>query len=128
MQKLLFIIYVKDQNKSKDFYKNILVIQPVLDVPGMTEFQLNVFTKIGIMPETGIAKILGNKVPNPANANGIPKCELYLFVDNPQQSYVNAVNNSAIPINETKAYDWGDEVAYCADTDGNIIAFARTLS
>ena len=83
MQKILFIIYVKDRIKSKDFYKNILGKQPVIDVPGMTEFQINEFTKFGIMPETGIAKILGYKVPNPSQANGIPKCEIYLFVENP---------------------------------------------
>ena len=127
MQRILFIIYVKDQNKSKVFYENILGVKPSLDVQGMTEFTINQFTKLGLMPETGIAKILGNNVPNPASANGIPRCEIYLFVDDPQQSYKNAINSGAKPICEAKTYDWGDIVAYCADLDGNIIAFAKTI-
>ena len=127
MQKVLFIIYVEDQVRSKIFYKKILDLIPSLDVPGMTEFQLNDFTKLGIMPEKCIVKILGNKVPDPATANGVSRCEIYLFVDDPQKAYLNAINIGAKPINEAKDYDWGDEVAYCADLDGNIIAFARML-
>ena len=127
MQKVLFIIYVEDQVRSKMFYENILYLKPILDVPGMTEFELNDYTNLGIMPEKGIAKILGNKVPDPATANGIPRCEIYLFVDDPQKAYLNAIKNDATPINDTKPYDWGDEVAYCADFDGNIIAFAKTI-
>jgi len=127
MQKILFIIYVEDQLRSKIFYEKVLGLIPSLDVPGMTEFQINKFTKLGLMPEQGIAKILGNKIQNPASANGIPRCEIYLFVDDPQQSFINAINNGAQSICEAKAYNWGDIVAYCADMDGNIIAFAKTI-
>ncbi len=127
MQRILFIIYVKDQHNSKLFYENILGVKPSLDVPGMTEFSINQYTKLGLMPEIGIARILEDKVPHPAKANGIPRCEIYLFVDDPQQSYINAINNGAKSICEAKAYNWGDIVAYCADMDGNIIAFANTI-
>ncbi len=127
MQKILFIIYVEDQNRSKVFYENILGIKPILDVPGMTEFQINPYTKLGIMPEAGIANLLGFKVPHITERNSLPKCEIYLFVNDPQQAYFNAINNGAKPICEVKVYDWGDEVAYCSDMDENIIAFAKTI-
>lgn len=73
MQKFEFIIYVKDQNKSKNFYKSVLKLDPVLNVPGMTEFQINDFCKLGIMPENGIASfasahIAGAGAFDPANA------------------------------------------------------------
>lgn len=35
------ILYVADQNKSRDFYKHILGVDPILDVPGMTEFKMS---------------------------------------------------------------------------------------
>jgi len=35
-----FILFVKDQEKSTSFYKSVLDLEPVLNVPGMTEFEL----------------------------------------------------------------------------------------
>ena len=58
-----FILYVSDQGKSKKFYQKTLQLKPVLDVPGMTEFKLSTNTKLGLMPETGIAKIIDGKAP-----------------------------------------------------------------
>ncbi|RLD77950.1 MAG: lactoylglutathione lyase, partial [Bacteroidetes bacterium] len=120
-----FILYVSDQNKSKKFYKNILQMEPVLDVPGMTEFQLSSNTKLGLMPETGIAKILQNKVPHPATGNGIPRCEIYLLVDN-IHPYIDRIEKyGAKLISTLQSRDWGDKVAYFADLDGHIIAIAE---
>lgn len=39
-REVIIIIYVKNQVKSKEFYKSLLDIEPTLDVPGMTEFTL----------------------------------------------------------------------------------------
>ncbi len=122
-----FIIYVSDQNKSRDFYKNVLLLEPVLDVNGMTEFQLSEYTKLGIMPEAGIAKILGDKTPHPASGNGIPRCELYLYVDNAIEYYQRAVNEGAKEISPVQARDWGDAAGYLSDLDGHIIAFAEKI-
>jgi hypothetical protein len=75
-----FILYVKNQQLSKEFYQKLLSASPVLDVPGMTEFLLEKNVKLGLMPEDGIQKILANRVPHPATGNGIPRCELYLYI------------------------------------------------
>lgn len=76
-----FILYVADQQSSAAFYKQILNREPVLDVPGMTEFMLTENVHLGVMPEAGIAKILGDKMPHPSNGKGISRCELYLYTD-----------------------------------------------
>lgn len=52
--KVHFIIYVKDQEKSRDFYQKVLNLWPKLDVPRMTEFALNDGTILGLMPEAGL--------------------------------------------------------------------------
>lgn len=121
----MIILYVADQQKSSDFYSAILQKRPVLDVPGMTEFMLNDNFKLGLMPESGIVKILLDKTPHPKLGNGIPRCELYLFVENPSEALERAVKAGAKEISKAEARDWGDTVAYCADPDGHIIAFAK---
>ena len=74
-----FILYVKDQVRSRGFYRTLLGMEPVLDVPGMTEFDLG-GCKLGLMPENGIARIITPALPNPKTGSGIPRCELYLLV------------------------------------------------
>jgi uncharacterized glyoxalase superfamily protein PhnB len=126
MTKLSMIIfYVSDQLRSRDFYANMLAKTPVLDVPGMTEFMLTENFKLGLMPEKGIAKILVPHTKDPAEGNGIPRCELYLVVDDPGEFMRRAIANGAKEISKTQPRDWGDEVGYCEDFDGNILAFAK---
>lgn len=119
------ILYVADQEKSKNFYRNILGIEPDLDVPGMTEFQISQNHKLGLMPEDGIEKILMDKVPSPKSANGVPRCELYLYVDNPKRYFKRALEFKAKLVSELALRNWGDFAGYVADPDGNVLAFAQ---
>lgn len=118
------ILYVSDQQASTDFYTRLFRREPVLHVPGMTEFELAANCKLGLMPNHGIAKILGEQLPHPASGNGIPRCELYLLVADVVLEYENALQCGAKLILEITAMDWGDSVCYFADPDGHVIAFA----
>ena len=120
-----FILYVADQTRSKHFYEAVLQKTPELDVPGMTEFNLNESCKLGLMPETGIARILGEVLPHPASGNGIPRCELYLFSENPTAACDRAIANGGTFISAVQARNWGHTVGYVADPDGHILAFAQ---
>lgn len=120
----IFILYVASQESSKEFYRSVLLIDPILDVLGMTEFMITRHSKLGLMPENNIAVLLGNTVPHPSTGNGIPRSELYLYVENPQAYYARAILFGAKPISELQKRSWGDKAAYCADIDGHIIAFA----
>ena len=75
-----FILYVRDQARSRDFYRAALAIEPRLDVPGMTEFALPSGGVLGLMPEQGITRLLGPALPDPADARGTPRAELYLLL------------------------------------------------
>lgn len=119
------ILYVADQQKSKDFYSSILNKAPSLDVPGMTEFTLTDNLKLGLMPENSIAKILLDKTPHPSTGNGIPRCELYIVLDNLEDAYELGIKAGAKVITAIQDRDWGDRVGYLADLDGHIIAFAK---
>lgn len=119
------ILYVSNQEKSKDFYSAILKQEPSLHVPGMTEFSLGDNFKLGLMPESGIAKIISPIMAQPVSANGIPRCELYLVSEQIQELFELAIELGAKKVSKIKLRDWGDTVGYVADFDGNIIAFAK---
>lgn len=122
---LEFILYVSDQQKSRDFYKTILNTDPVLDVPGMTEFLLSEHCKLGLMPESGIAKILGQHMPHPASGNGIPRCELYLPTTDINSYYQRLITACAKEVSPAQPRSWGDVVCYFSDPDGHILAIAE---
>ena len=119
------ILYVSSQERSKEFYEKILRTKAVLHLPGMTEFAISPGCKLGLMPESGIGKILSPKMPHPSSGSGIPRCELYFRVDDIKLEYENALANGAILISPVTDMDWGDTVCYFADPDGHIIAFAE---
>lgn len=121
------IFYCSEQQKSRDFYSKVLNLTPSLDVPGMTEFDLSSELKLGLMPEKGIAKILGDKTPHPSSGNGIPRCELYIKTQDILADFERAVNAGAVVIDPINPRDWGDSVGYLSDPDGHILAFAETI-
>lgn len=123
--KVMFILYVANQERSREFYRELLGLEPALDVPGMTEFELPGNAVLGIMPEEGIVRVLEGRIPHPQKAGGIPRSELYLFVDRPDEYYDKLVKAGGTGISMTACRSWGDEVSYGSDPDGHIVAFAR---
>lgn len=119
------ILYVNDQATSARFYQQLFRQAPSLNVPGMTEFIVGDNCKIGIMPNKSIAAILTDKTQHPDKGNGIPRCELYLHIEDIQREYDNALASGATLISPILDRDWGDTVCYFSDPDGHIIAFAR---
>ncbi len=128
MQRIIFILYVNDQRLSRDFYQTTLRRDPTLDVPGMTEFHLGGTTYLGLMPEAGIHRLLGDAITHPAEAKGIPRAEVYLHLSDPQAVLDRALAAGASLISELKPRDWGDRVAYVRDPDGHILALATPHS
>lgn len=121
-----FILYVADQSASRSFYAQVLGKEPVLDVPGMTEFELAAGVKLGLMPEKGIARILQEQplLPHPSDGSGIPRCEVYLSVDDPANAFERALRAGAKAVSAAAPRDWGHTVSYVADPDGHVLAFA----
>lgn len=121
----IMILYVRDQGASCVFYETVLGRSPGLDVPGMTEFELGQGFKLGLMPATGIKRLLGSALPDPEAAQGLPRAELYLYVDDPGAFYERALQAGARPLSPPSSRDWGDEAGYVLDPDGHVLAFAR---
>lgn len=122
-----FILYVADQQRSARFYEILLGSSPTLNVPGMTEFELPGGSKLGLMPENGIARIISGPLPHPKNAQGVPRCELYLIVDDLPTLIRRAIYAGASRVSPEAVRDWGHRVAYYADPDGHVVACATPM-
>jgi predicted enzyme related to lactoylglutathione lyase len=124
MNQVHLILYVKDQARSTDFYAHVLACAPSLNVPGMTQFTLSANCVLGLMPEAGIKRLLGERLPDPAQATGIPRAELYLCVADAMAYHQRALDAGASELSGMADRDWGDCVAYSLDPDGHVLAFA----
>jgi len=118
------ILFVSDQEASARFYEAVLMMRPSLNVPGMTEFELNEGTVLGLMPVAGIRRLLGTKLRDPDEAKGVPRAELYLSVDDPESFHQRALGQGATELSPLATRDWGDQAAYSTDLDGHVLAFA----
>lgn len=121
-----FILYVRDQARSATFYRTLLGLKPSLNIPGMTEFTLP-GCKLGLMPERSIAKIISGPLPDPASASGVPRCELYLEVEDLDEAAGRAAQAGALVVDKASDRDRGHRVAYCSDPDGHVIALAKAI-
>ncbi len=90
----------------------------------MTEFEVGPSLVLGLMPESGIRRLLGAALPDPAAGGRPPRAEFYLIVDDPHACLERAARAGARVMSSVEPRDWGDRVGYCLDPDGHVIAFA----
>lgn len=115
------ILYVADPPAAARFWRAALGRAPRLEVPGMTEFDLGGGAVLGLMPEAGIARLLG---VDPVAGRGGPRAELYLHVPDVALAHARAVAAGAVELSPPAARGWGDTAAYSRCPDGHILAFA----
>jgi len=120
-----FILFTSDQDLSTAFYSRVLGLKPRLLVPGMTEFDLPGGAVLGLMPEAGIRRLLGDAIPDPATAAGAPRSELYLVVDDAEIFHSRALSSGARELSPVLNRDWGHNTGYSLDPDGHLLAFAE---
>lgn len=119
------IFFVEDQAESTKFYQAILGMDPILNVPGMSEFKLSEEHVLGLMPAAGIKRLLGEKIEMPEKKNSAPNAELYLCVNDPNMYFDRALKNGAREMSPVEPRNWGSNVGYVMDVDNNLIAFSN---
>ena len=113
-----FILYVEDQGRSRTFYAVVLDQNPVLDVPGMTEFDLS-GALLGLMPQADMAELLG---VDPSGAG--QRCELYLCRPDAAEVLARAAAAGGRAVSALAPRPWGEAVGYALDPDGHVLAVA----
>lgn len=128
-----FIFYVADQRKSAGDYRAILQAEPVLDVPGITEFLVRDGTLLCLLPIEGAKRLLGAERFSGAPAGegtvaaSRPTAEVYLLVDDPEGFHQRALDRGFVELSSMQARDWGHRAAYSMDPDSNVVAFAAKI-
>lgn len=79
------------------------------------------------MPEQGIARIISGPLPHPATGADVPRCELYLVVQELEVAVQQAIHAGAMEVQAAADRDWGHRVAYFADPDGHVVALAQVI-
>lgn len=119
-----FILYVADQTRARDFYARVLAAEPVLDVPGMTEFDLGSAT-LGLMPAVDIKELLpGHRI----RTGGGQRCELYLRRVDAEAVLERATLAGGTLLDGLQVRPWGERVGYVLDPDGHVLALATSLA
>lgn len=124
----LFVLYVADQAAACSFWSAALAVEPTLNVPGMTQLPLPGGSELGLMPEAGIKRLLGDALPDPAAGRGVPRAELYVWVADLAEAWGRLLAAGATPVSPPAPRGWGDTVGYALDPDGHVVAFAQAPS
>ena len=112
------ILYVDNQQRSRDFYQAVFEVEPTLDVPGMTEFDLGGVT-LGVMPARDIAQL----IPGLQVGAG-QRCELYLRRPDADALMIRILRAGGHMLAAIEPRPWGESVGYALDPDGHVIACA----
>lgn len=112
------ILYVADQRRAARFYATVLGLDPSLDVPGMTEFDLGGAT-LGLMPGADIVEL----VPAIDLGSG-QRCELYIRRRDAERVLERVPAAGGRVLAQLAPRPWGESVGYALDPDGHVLAVA----
>jgi predicted enzyme related to lactoylglutathione lyase len=120
----LVILAVKDLAAMSAFYKVVLGWKQVVDVPVYVELQHDDGMRFGLYADDHFALNVGVM---PAASPGLTRTEVYLHCDDLGEAIERAHRVGAQPLSPRSPRNWGDEAAYFADPEGNIVVLARPL-
>lgn len=124
---VLTILAVADVERAAGFYEAAFGWPRRVSVPVYVELALPDGRGLGLYERGGYARNTG-VLPAAAPPGAISGCELYLHCDDLPATLARLAGLGARVLSPLAARDWGDEAAYFADPDGNVIVVARPLS
>ncbi len=126
MKHVLTILAVKNLPSSVSFYAEAFGWKQIVNVPVYAEFQIPGGMRLGLYERKSFALNVG-KIPIATSINELTPTELYFYVDDIETALGKLKKVKTRVLSELSRRDWGDEAAYFADPDGNVIVLARPL-
>ena len=120
----LIILAVRDRAGMTAFYLRVLAWSQVVDAPVYAELRSPDGMRLGLYAEEGFGRNIGGV---PAASPPITRTELYLQCDELHAAIERAAAAGARPLSPLGPRAWGDEAAYFADPEGNVLVLARPL-
>ena len=122
----LTILAVADLQRSQAFYREALGWPIRVEVPVYVEFDLGDGRGLGLYDRRGYAVNVG-QLPVEVADGEITGTEIYCRCDDLAGAIARLEEAGARMLSGLAARDWGEEAAYFADPDGNVLVVARVL-
>lgn len=123
----LTILAVEDLRRAANFYAAAFGWPRSVDAPIYVELALPEGMRLGLYERAGFARNTG-RAPARIAAGELAPTELYLYPDDLAQAIRRLEAAGARLLSARAPRDWGDDAAYYADPDGNVLVVARPLA
>lgn len=123
---VLTILAVGDLKAAAAFYQAAFQWKVRVNAPVYVELALPDGKGLGLYQREGFAKNTG-VAPAPVQAGRISGTEIYLHVEDLATAMARIKAAGARTLAPLAPRPWGDEAAYFADPDGNVLVLARPL-
>lgn len=120
---VLTILAVSDLRRAVSFYDAAFGWPKQVDTEVYVELDAG-GQRFGLYQRDGFARNVG-RLPERAPPEAITATEIYLYASDLEATLARLVSAGARPLSPLARRAWGDDVAYFADPDGNVVALAR---
>jgi len=120
------ILAVADLPRALAFYRTAFGWRQTVDVPVYAEFEVPGGMRLGLYRREAFAANTG-RVPFRVPSGELAPTELYFHPEDLPAAIARAAAAGAKALSPLARRDWGDEAAYFADPDGNVLVLARPL-
>lgn len=127
MRHALTILAVDDVERAAAFYLQALGAERAVRVPVYHELLCQGGQRLGLYQRGGFAINTG-QTPAARPEAGTTATELYFLTDDLDAAIARLVGAGATPLSPRAPRPWGDEVAYFADPERNVVAVGRPLN
>lgn len=121
---VLIILAVRDLPRAVTFYREAFGWPLIVDVPVYAEFALPNNQLLGLYKREGFGLNVG-QLPIEVPEDQLASVEVYFSVDDLPTAMTRLEVAGARTLSPLTVRDWGDEAAYFADPDGNVLVVAR---
>lgn len=121
----LIILAVQDLERSSKFYSEVFGWPQKVKVPVYVEFELPDSLRLGLYAREGFSLNTG-EVPLAVPEGGLTATEIYFQANDAPMLIRRLEEAGARMLSPFMLRDWGDEAAYFADPDGNVLVVARS--
>lgn len=118
------MLAVTDVARAARFYERAFGWSRAVDEPVYVELAIPGGMRLGLYARRGFAANTG-ALPLEVPPGGLAPVELYLHTDDLDAVIARLVAEGARELSALAARPWGDEAAYLADLDGNVVVVAR---
>lgn len=122
----LVILAVADVPRAVRFYRAAFGWEQTVDVPVYAELALPGGMRLGLYAREPFGANTG-QVPHAIPPGALAPTELYLYPDDLEAARARLEAAGARRLSALAPRGWGDEAAYYADPDGNVLVLARPL-